>query len=85
VEKFKVLLKKSAIRQLKFLPSSTQIRIQNAMIARLSTTPFLADGRHIKKLKDGYRLRIGNYRVFYYIESKNITVTSIVRRTSKTY
>ena len=90
----------------------------------LTSTPYLADGKHIKKLTDGYRLRVASYRVFYserktptfmsgmkrrvkprltwriaseegenhglqavgiyYIESKNVSITSIVRRTSTT-
>jgi len=55
------------------------------MLGKLSTKPYIADGKHIKKLTEGYRLRVGDYRIFYYIEVKKVIVTSIVRRTSKTY
>ena len=85
MEKFEVLVKKSALKQLRSFPNSIQNKIQETMLGRLSTKPFIADGKHIKKLTDGFRLRVGDYRVFYYIETKKVTVTSIVRRTSKTY
>lgn len=83
--KFKVVFTKSALKQLRSFPSSTQPKISEAISVRLVETPYLADGKHIKKLADGYRLRVGDYRVFYYIESRDVTITSIVRRTSTTY
>lgn len=83
--KFNVVFKKSALKQLRSFPPSIQPKILDAISVRLSATPFVADGKHIKKLTDGYRLRVGDYRVFYYIEGRSVTVTSIVRRTSTTY
>lgn len=83
--KFNVVFKKSALKQLRSFPSSIQPKILDAIGIRLIETPFVADGKHIKKLTDGYRLRVGDYRVFYYIEGRIVTVTSIVRRTSTTY
>lgn len=83
--KFKVSLKKSALKQLRLLPKSTQELITDSVSAYLTTMPYKADGKHIKKLTDGYRLRVGNYRIFYFIENQEVTVTSIVRRTSTTY
>ncbi|MBI2012515.1 type II toxin-antitoxin system RelE/ParE family toxin [Candidatus Curtissbacteria bacterium] len=85
MEKFEVLIKKSALKQLRSFPKAIQDKIQEVMLDRLSVEPYLADGKHIKKLTEGYRLRVGDYRIFYYIETKNVIVTSIVRRTSKTY
>lgn len=83
--KFNVVFKNSALRQLRSFPSSIQPKILDAISVRLVEKPFLADGKHIKKLTDGYRLRVGDYRVFYYIESQAVTITSVVRRTSTTY
>lgn len=83
--KFNVVFKKSALGQLKSFPSSIQPKILDAISGRLVEKPFLADGKHIKKLIEGYRLRVGDYRVFYDIESQVVTITSVVRRTSKTY
>ena len=85
MEKFEVVLKKSALKQLSKLPEFTQARILKAIGDKLTKSPQHADGKHIKKLTEGYRLRIGNYRIFYYIETQVATVTSIVRRTSTTY
>ena len=85
MEKFKVFVKKSVVKQLRNFPIDIQTKIQNAFADRLSTTPHIADGKHIKKLTEGYRLRVGDYRVFYYIKVKDVVVTSIVRRTSTTY
>ena len=84
--KFKVSFKKSALKQLRSLPKSTQDLITQSISIRMTTAPYKADGKHIKKLTDGYRLRVGNYRIFYYLEGeKVIIITSIVRRTSTTY
>lgn len=85
MEKLNVVLKKSALKQLRSFPPSIQPKILDAIGVRLIDRPFIADGKHIKKLTEGYRLRVGDYRVFYYIESKVVTITSIVRRTSTTY
>lgn len=83
--KFNVVFTKSALKQLRSFPSSTQPKISDAINVHLLETPYLADGKHIKKLTYGYRLRVGEYRVFYFIESQVVTITSIVRRTSTTY
>jgi mRNA-degrading endonuclease RelE of RelBE toxin-antitoxin system len=85
VEKFKVQIKASALKQLHSFPKEVQDKILGAISSRLSTRPHIADGKHIKKLTIGYRLRVGSYRVFYFIETKIVTITSIVRRTSTTY
>lgn len=83
--KFDVVFKKSALKQLKSFPLFVQPKILDAVSVRLIEKPFLADGKHIKKITDGYRLRVGDYRIFYYIESQVVTITSVVRRTSTTY
>jgi mRNA-degrading endonuclease RelE of RelBE toxin-antitoxin system len=85
VAKFKVFFKKSALKQLRSIPSSIQTKILNSVTTYLLNSAYFADGKHIKKLTDGFRLRVGDYRIFYYIEAKSVKITSIVRRTSKTY
>ena len=85
MEKFEVFIKKSALKKLRSFPKLIQDKILQSMLSRLSTKPYIADGKHVKKLIDGFRLRIGDYRVFDFIEAKKVIVTSIVRRTSKTY
>lgn len=83
--KFRVKFKESAVKQLRKFPQEIQNRILTSLDSHLTTSPYIADGKHIKKLLEGYRLRVGDYRIFYYIQSSIVTITSIVRRTSKTY
>ena len=85
MEKFEVFVKKSAVKSLRKFPKPIQDKIQQAVLERLILRPDIADGKHIKKLTDGYRLRVGDYRIFYYIEAKKVTVTVIERRASTTY
>jgi mRNA-degrading endonuclease RelE of RelBE toxin-antitoxin system len=84
-EKFKVVFKKSALKQLRRIPADVQNKILKSIENFLCASPLIADGKHIKKLTEGYRLRVGNFRIFYYVELKLVTITSIVRRTSTTY
>lgn len=83
--KFEAEFKKSALKQLRSLPNNIQKLVLNSITNHFTVNPYIADGKHIKKLSDGYRLRVGDYRVFYYIESKVVIITSVVRRTSTTY
>jgi len=84
VEKFEVEIKKSAVKGLRKFPKAIQSKILSNIEQFLQVKPHIADGKHIKKLNEGYRLRVGDYRIFYYIEHKTVIITSIVRRTSKT-
>lgn len=47
--------------------------------------PYKAQG--VKKIADGYRLRIGDFRAFYVIDDKTraVAVTNVVRRGPGTY
>lgn len=83
--KFEVGFRKSALKQLRSLPKSFQKLILGSISSFLTERPYLADGKHIKKLAEGYRLRVGNYRFFYDIEGEAVIITSVVRRTSTTY
>jgi mRNA-degrading endonuclease RelE of RelBE toxin-antitoxin system len=81
---WKLLVTKSARKDLADLPSKDQVRIERALAA-LESDPFSGD---IKRLQpSGWRKRVGNYRVFYdlYVEQYLIVVTAIKRRTSTTY
>jgi len=85
VEKFNIFIKKSALKQLRSLPFSFQTKILQQIKMRLAPNPFFADGIHVRKLTEGFRLRVGDYRIFYYIHGKEVVITSMVRRTSTTY
>lgn len=83
--KFEIEFKQSSLKQLRKFPKAIQTKILSNIEQRLVEKPHIADGKHIKKLTEGYRLRVGDYRIFYYISVKSVIITSIVRRTSTTY
>jgi mRNA-degrading endonuclease RelE of RelBE toxin-antitoxin system len=79
-----LLVTKSARKELARLPSRDQQRIEAALY-EIAGNPFSGD---IKRLQpDGWRRRVGNYRIFYdlYVDELRIVVTAIKRRTSSTY
>lgn len=49
--------------------------------------PFTGDIAKIEEKENGWRRRVGNYRIFYNIktEKKVVEITEVERRTSKTY
>jgi len=85
VARSEVEFKKSALKQLRKLPKQIQTGILKSITTYLVDSSHIADGKHIKKLTGGYRLRYTNYRIFYYINKNTVMITSIVRRTSTTY
>ena len=74
---YKILWKKSAIKELKKLPSQHSTRIYNS-ISELSTNPRPENSKNMISLSKHYRLRIGDYRVVYSIEDK-ILIIEIIR------
>lgn len=83
--KYKVLLSRTALKELKVLDSTTQKRIKNKL-GRLEKEPFKSrSGADIKKLRGAqdpvlHRLRVGNYRVIYAVTGKEVKVTEIIHR-----
>jgi mRNA-degrading endonuclease RelE of RelBE toxin-antitoxin system len=81
---WKLLVTKSAKKELANLPNRDQFRIERALDA-LQSDPFSGD---IKRLQtSAWRRRVGSYRIFYDLdfETHLIVVTAIKRRASKTY
>jgi mRNA-degrading endonuclease RelE of RelBE toxin-antitoxin system len=79
-----LIVTKSAAKELASLPNREQSRIV-AALDQMRSDPFSGD---IKRLHpQGWRRRVGNYRVFYDLEmdEHRIVVTAIPRRTSTTY
>jgi mRNA interferase RelE/StbE len=62
------------------------VKARNAVARALYDFAITGKG-DVKKLegRDGYRLRIGSYRVLFTQDAKTITVLAAVRRTSTTY
>jgi|JI9StandDraft_1071089.scaffolds.fasta_scaffold61816_3 mRNA interferase RelE/StbE len=77
---YSVLLKKSAEKEFKSLQGNIQLKITDALIG-LETNPFPTK---VKKLQnfEGYRIRVGDYRILYTINSvkKIIEIFSIGHR-----
>lgn len=75
-----VRLKRSAEKELKNLPTRTHDKVINILLS-LKENPF---PRNSKKLRgrEGYRIRIGDYRILYLIDesNKNIEVISVAHR-----
>jgi mRNA interferase RelE/StbE len=69
---YSVNIKHSAEKELKPIPESDREKIISAILG-FRENPFPKD---IKKLenKDGYRLRIGNYRILYTVNLKEKTI-----------
>ena len=83
--KFKVFLSKTAVSQLNTLNIKMKDRIKNS-IKNLENGPFLSrSGADIKKLISKsnaplYRLRIGDYRVIFFVIKQDVKVTEIILR-----
>jgi mRNA interferase RelE/StbE len=83
---FKVRLHPDAVKFLLDLNSETKERLKSG-IKNLETDPFKSRSHaDIKKLKgtkkreDLYRLRVGDYRVIYTVESNAVFVLEIIPR-----
>lgn len=80
--KYKVLIDARAAKQLEKLPKSAVERI-DAAIAALSDTPRPTGVKMLQgKLKPGWRVRVGNYRVLYRIDDAagDVTIFDIGHR-----
>lgn len=82
LEEFKVVFTKTAEKDINKLEPKTRIKILQATKS-LEVSPF-PKGNAIKKLRgiriSLYRLRIGDFRVIYHIDSKKIVVLYVVDR-----
>ena len=78
-------MSKTAISQLKSLNTKLKNRIKDS-IKELNENPFLSrSGADIKKLKSFddpklYRLRVGDYRVIYFVIKNEVKITEIFPR-----
>ena len=83
--RYKVLLSRTALKELKALEDTTQKRMKKSL-RKLEEDPFKSrSGADIKKLIGTqnpvlYRLRVGNYRLIYAVMEKEVKVTEIIHR-----
>lgn len=82
MEEFKITFTKVAEKDLDALDPKTRLRILQSTKG-LEAFPF-PRGDTVKKLKGAkialYRLRVGDFRVVYHIDGKNIAVLFVVDR-----
>ena len=69
---YEVIISKEAKREIKALPAKVQPRIYDAILL-LGQNPHPTASRKLKAI-DGYRLRVGDYRIIYLIEKKILRV-----------
>ncbi len=85
---FHLKIEKRAIKEMKALFKNVQNRIKEKIRTNLSENPFPTGDNDIKKIKGSqfYRLRVGEYRVFFDIdpEEEQVFILSI-RHRSKAY
>jgi len=84
--KWLVILVGAAQKSLKRLPPRDGSRIR-AAIDEMENDPFQGDIRKLKGGQEGFRRRVGDWRIFYdvYLDERRVVVTGIERRTSTTY
>ena len=84
MEKFKIIYAKPVQKDVKGLEAKRIDHLRKAL-QKLADNPFLniATGKIIKKLEikePTYRLRVGEYRIIYRIETQKIIVLRIIHR-----
>jgi len=82
---YHVEVAKQAVKEYQEIPATEKESVKKAILS-LEKNP---RGPQVKKLKDReyYRLRVGDWRVFFSISDpmKKVTILSIERRSSTTY
>jgi mRNA-degrading endonuclease RelE of RelBE toxin-antitoxin system len=81
-----VLVAKPAQKQHARFPAKDQTRIADA-IAQMADDPFAGDVLKLEGGGERWRRRVGSYRIFFSVDAsaRKVSVSAIVRRTSKTY
>jgi len=81
-----IVVAKTAQKQLEKIPAKDRYRIAVAMGA-MAADPFQGDVLKLEGSQDRYRLRVGNYRIFFRVDRavRSVGISAIVRRTSTTY
>jgi mRNA-degrading endonuclease RelE of RelBE toxin-antitoxin system len=68
------------------IPSHDQARVRTAL-DEMGENPLRGDIRKLQEGRDGFRRRVGDWRIFFDLdpEERRVVVTAIERRTSTTY
>lgn len=73
---YKILFKKSAVKELAKLPENEQINIIQKVNA-LKEEPYPSGIRKLLGQDDVFRIRIGNYRVIYIVHNNELIIEII--------
>jgi mRNA interferase RelE/StbE len=80
----KIVYSDAAVKQLRKLSTGDKKAVQRIITAIEQLTRDPHSSPHVKKLKgvqgDRYRLRVGDYRVLYYIDDDTIKVSLVKHR-----
>jgi mRNA interferase RelE/StbE len=81
-----IVVAKAAQKQLKRIPGKDLDKIM-AAIRAMAADPFQGDIVKLEGDEDGYRRRVGSFRVFFRVDraSRMVQISAILRRTSTTY
>lgn len=71
---YKVLITRTAEKQLKKLPKKIQLKIA-AVIFSLEIDPQPYGTKKLTGYDSCYRIRVGNYRIIYEIDGKQVIIT----------
>ena len=83
-KKWVVAITGPAQKSLKRIPIQDQLRVRAAM-DEMEVNPFQGDVRKLKGDRNGFRRRVGDWRIFDPYPDQRIVITGIERRTSTTY
>lgn len=85
MEVYKIEWKNSAVKELKKVEGKNRSRILQA-VGQLSHSPYPDGCKKLKGSLHTYRIRIGDYRVVYEVESKNVVIVIVrVRHRKEAY
>jgi mRNA interferase RelE/StbE len=78
---YRIFLSSKSQKELNSLPKDASQAIKVVLLGALKENPFSCS--HVKKLQpplEGYRLRVGDYRILFHIEELSVFVYSIKHR-----
>ncbi|MGA1794181.1 MAG: type II toxin-antitoxin system RelE family toxin [Thermoplasmatota archaeon] len=85
---YQIRIEKRAIKEMKILPNEDQVRIKEKVRSILMENPYPTGKNDVKKILGSkfWRLRVGDYRVFFDIdEEEKIVYILSIRHRSKAY
>jgi mRNA interferase RelE/StbE len=82
---YRVLLRRSAARELSALPQPMRVRVTQ-IIARLANNPRPPGAKLLRSADGRWRVRVGDYRVLYQVDDDRVVVLVVrVRHRSIAY